>query len=549
MPTLTWIGKSAVVEHHKKVPFRLLKCRGELSVGDPESGNLLVQGDNLEALKALLPYYAGRVKCIYIDPPYNTGNEGWVYNDAVNSPEMRDWLGKVVGGEAEDLSRHDKWLCMMYPRLALLRELLSEDGSLWMSIDDNEIHHVRAMLDEIFGRQNFIANVIWQKKQSPQNDAINLSDMHDYILVFAKRAKSSREDTKGWQRNLYQRGDRQDRRYSNPDNNPRGDWSSGDCTCNKSDIERPNLYFPITNPNTGEEIWPSRKNVWRFEKTTFAQLIADKRIWWGAKGNNFPRVKRFKSEVASGVVPSTWWTREDAGDNQEARREVRAILSDIQSDFSTPKPTRLIQRILQIATNPGDLVLDSFAGSGTTGQAILQQNTEDNGNRHFILVEMDVNIARNITAERLKRIVQGYTSQGQNGNEKTAAGLGSGYRYCELGATLFDPSGQIRPEVKYEDLAQHVYFVETGFPLPRSGKKKNPLLGVHDSAAIYLLYNGVLKDKSPQGGNVLTYDVLVSLPPHDGPKVIYGNGCRISEPRLRDLGIVFRQIPYEVKAS
>ncbi|HKZ85550.1 MAG TPA: site-specific DNA-methyltransferase [Anaerolineae bacterium] len=255
MPTLDWIGRSAVVEHHKQVPFRLLKCDPKLSHGDAESGNLLIQGDNLEALKALLPYYAGQVKCIYIDPPYNTGNENWIYNDNVNSAHMREWLGKVVGGEGEDLSRHDKWLCMMYPRFTLLWQLLSNEGVIFISIDDTEVSHLRLILDEIFGEKNFIANIVWQKKQSPQNDAINLSDMHDHILVYAKRAKPSRGDPYGWQRNLAPRSAEQDRRrYSNPDNDPRGDWASADATVNKTADERPNLYYSVTNPHTREEI-------------------------------------------------------------------------------------------------------------------------------------------------------------------------------------------------------------------------------------------------------------------------------------------------------
>jgi len=187
MPSLDWIGKSAVKNHHKEVPFRLLNCRADLSVGDPNSGNLIVQGDNLEALKALLPYYAGQVKCIYIDPPYNTGNEGWVYNDAVNSPEMRDWLGRVVGGEAEDLSRHDKWLCMMYPRLVLLREFLSDEGVLFVSIDDMEVHLLRALLDEIFGLSNWIGTLIWKRRQTPDSRNLNgISADHEYLLCYGR---------------------------------------------------------------------------------------------------------------------------------------------------------------------------------------------------------------------------------------------------------------------------------------------------------------------------------------------------------------------------
>ncbi len=534
MPTLNWIGKTAVVEHHKEVPFRLLKCRDDFSVGDPQAGNLLVQGDNLEALKALLPYYAGQVKCIYIDPPYNTGNEGWVYNDAVNSSEMRDWLGTVVGGEAEDLSRHDKWLCMMYPRLALLRELLSEDGSLWMSLDDNEVQNARAILDEIFGNKNFIASVIWQKKYSPQNDAAFFSPLHDYILVYAKNSSK-------WKRNLVPRTDKQDNAYKNPDNDPRGVWKASDLTRPE---HRDRDYYGIETPS-GKIVYPANGRSWSRPKDEIERLRLDNGLWFGKNGDAIPSLKRFLSEVKQGVVPVTLWPRDEVGDNQEAKQEVIKIVPE--NIFDTPKPTRLIQRIIQIATNPGDLVLDSFAGSGTTGHAVLKQNTEDSGNRRFILVEMDTNIAPNITAERLKRVAQGYTYKDQKGNEKTEAGLGGGFRFCELGATLFDPTGQIRPEVKYEDLAQHIHFVETGSPLPRVEKPQYPLLGVQNGLAIYLLYNGVLKDKSPHGGNVLTYELLETLPPHDGQKVIYGNGCRIGEQRLRDLGIAFKQIPYEIR--
>jgi adenine-specific DNA-methyltransferase len=539
MPTLTWIGKSAVVEHHKQVPFRLLKCKDELSVGDPDSGNLLVRGDNLEALKALLPYYAGQVKCIYIDPPYNTGEESWVYDDKVDSPEMRNWLGKVVGGEAEDLSRHDKWLCMMYPRLALLREMLKEDGTLWMSLDDNEVHDGRMILDELFGRNNFLATIVWQKRTSPEA-RLPLGAAHDYILVYSRNLENAKKKI-----NRISLSTKRTSEYKNPDNDHRGAWASRDITGQVGHATE-NQFYELVAPS-GKKYRPPTGRCWTVSEQTFNKLVTDNRIWFGKNGSARPRMKLFLSE-SEGATAWTWWTNSEVGHNQEATKELKEIFGE-GALFETPKPTRLIQRIIQLATNPGDLVLDSFAGTGTTGHAVLMQNAEDSGNRRFILVEMDPNISKNITAERLKRIIQGYKSRGQNGGEKSIAGLGSGYRYCELGVTLFDPAGQIRPEVKYEDLAQHVYFIETGSPLPRVGKKKYPLLGSHDGVAIYLLYNGVLKDKSPQGGNVLTYEVLAGLPSHDGQKVIYGNGCRISESRLRELGIIFRQIPYEVKAS
>ncbi len=564
MPTLHWIGKDAVIAHHKEVPFHLLKCDERLSVASDSpllsgegpgvrsgEGNLLLQGDNLLALKALLPHYAGRVKCIYIDPPYNTGNEGWVYNDNVNSPEMKEWLGKVVGGETEDLSRHDKWLCMMYPRLVLLREMLREDGSLWMSIDDNEVQHARSILDEIFGSENFIATIIWQKIFAPKGSARHLSENHEFILIYARNSNI-------WARNLQPRSLRQDERYKNYDNDPRGVWSSDNLTAR-------NYYgagtYAITTPSGRVITGPPKGTYWRVSKETFEELDKDNRIWWGKDGNNMPRLKRFLSEVQEGVVPQTIWEHEEVGNTQEAKKEIVKLIPDEQEVFSTPKPTRLIQRILQIATNPSDLILDSFAGSGTTGHAVLQMNKEDGGSRRFILVEMDENICKNITAERLKRVSQGYEWKTQKGDKKKEEGLGGGFRYCTLGETLFDADGQIRREVTFEDLARHVYFTETGQPLPdpsprppsRSGKGEKrelgPLLGIHNGVAVYLLYNGVMKDKSRNGGNVLTRPLLAALPAHDGARVIYGNGCLLGENTLRSLNVTFKQVPYEIKVS
>ncbi|MBI2844772.1 MAG: site-specific DNA-methyltransferase [Armatimonadetes bacterium] len=538
MPSLQWRGKESVINHHREVPYHLLQDEAALSEGEPGSGNLLVEGDNLLALKALLPYYAGQVKCIYIDPPYNTGNEGWVYNDNVNSPDMRKWLGETVG--RDDLTRHDKWLCMMYPRLVLLRQFLREDGAIFISIDDNEVAHLRCVMDEIFGERNFIANVVWQKKQSPQNDAINLSDMHDHILVYARRAKANRIDPEGWQRNLVLRGDAQDQRYTNPDDDPRGPWTSADYTCNKTADERPNLYYPITNPDTGEELWPSRRRVWAFDPSAHEHNAAENRIWWGSNGKGRPRIKKFRSEVAEGIVPSTWWTRELAGDNQESRRELRSLLPEANVDFSTPKPSRLVRRILELATCSQSLILDSFAGSGTTGHAVMQLNKEDGGSRRFILVEMESDICRNITAERLRRAINGY------GNVES---LGGGFRYATLGDTLFDKDGRIRQGVVFNDLARHVFFSETGAPMPSGDGPRSPLIGVHNGIAYYLLFNGVLGDKRVNGGNVLTKAILSSFPPHNGPRVVIGEGCRLADSTLKRSGIVFKQIPYQIEVD
>jgi site-specific DNA-methyltransferase (adenine-specific)/adenine-specific DNA-methyltransferase len=539
MPTLDWIGKKAVLNHHNEVPFHLLRCNRELSVGEPGSGNLLVQGDNLVALKALLPYYAGLVKCIYIDPPYNTGNETWKYNDAVNSPEMREWLGKVVGKEAEDLSRHDKWLCMMYPRLQLLWKFLPEDGAIFVSIDDNENQSLRFLLDEVFGKRNFVATVIWQKIFSPKNSARQLSESHDYVVIYARNAER-------WTPNLLARTSEQDDRYKNPDNDPRGPWTSGDCSAR-------NFYgagtYAITCPSGRVIAGPPTGMYWRVSEETFKEFDKDGRIWWGKDGNNVPRIKRFLSEVKQGVVAETIWPHGEVGNTQEAKKELLAIcdFADSPSVFITPKPTRLIRRILELATDSNSLVLDSFGGSGTTGHAVLEMNKADGGNRRFILVEMDENICRNVTAQRLSRVIEGYTTAKTNGSKEDDPGLGGGFRYCELGPTLFDAEGRIRDEVSFLDLARHVFFTEMGEPLPKETRGKSPLLGVARGVAVYLLYNGILKDKSAHGGNALTSKTLAGLPSHDGPKVIYGTACRLGAERLARQRITFRQIPYEVR--
>ena len=532
MPTLDWIGKKAVVNHHREVPYRLLHCDKELSAGDADAGNLLVQGDNLLALKALLPYYAGKVKCIYIDPPYNTGNENWVYNDNVNSPEIVAWLGKTVGKEAEDLSRHDKWLCMMCPRLALLKEFLSEDGAIFISIDDNEVHALRWIMDEIFGGRNFVATVIWQKVYSPKNSARHFSEDHDYIIVYAKKADD-------WRPNLVSRSEKQDKAYKNPDKDSRGPWKT-------SDLSARNFYsmgtYSIKCPSGRLIEKPPQGRYWVVSEEKFKELDADRRIWWGTKGESIPQVKRFLTEVKQGVVPQTLWTYQEVGHTQDAKKELVAIcdFEDSQAVFITPKPVRLLRRILEVAADKDSLILDSFAGSGTTGHAVVALNKADGGNRRFILVEMDENICRNVTAQRMTRAIDGHGDM---------AALGGGYRFCTLGEPLFDELGQICEGVKFPDLAAHIFFTETGTPIPQRATGKTPLLGVHAGKAVYLLFNGVLGDKRPQGGNVLTGDVLRDLPAHDGPKIIYGESCRLGADRLRREGITFKQVPYEIKVS
>lgn len=527
MPTLNWIGKDAVVRHHKEVPFRLLEADPKLSHGDPASGNLIVEGDNLHALKALLPRYAGKVKCICIDPPYNTGNEGWVYNDNVNAPEILRWLGQTVGKEAEDLSRHDKWLCMMYPRLVLLKQFLNDDGAIFVHIDDNEVASLRMLMDEIFGRNNFVACNVWQKRYSRENRGA-IGDVHEYLMVYASNPERFQSV-----RNRVPIDEKQAAVYKNPNKDLNGRWQSVSMTAQGY---RPNQMYPIVAPN-GRIHTPPEGRCWSTIESEFLKLRAKGRIYFGKDGNGVPRIIRYLSEV-EGFVPWTWWPHEEVGHTDEARKEVQAIFGT-QTAFDTPKPTRLIQRVLQIATSPGDLVLDSFAGSGTTAQAVLKQNAVDGGQRQFILVEMQPSISRDVTAERIRRTAGGYT----NAKGEQVEGLGGGFQYCRLSKEpLFDATGAVREDVTFAQLAEFVWFAETGTGF--SGKAKSPLLGVHEGVAVYLLYNGILKDRTVDGGNVLTAPVLTLLPPHAGPKVIYAAANRLGAPRLQRERIVFKQTPY-----
>ncbi|MCR4316768.1 MAG: site-specific DNA-methyltransferase [Planctomycetes bacterium] len=534
MPTLDWIGKKAVVGHHRQVPYHLLRCDRELSAGDADAGNLLVQGDNLLALKALLPYYAGKVKCIYIDPPYNTGNEGWVYNDNVNSPEIRQWIRATVGKEGEDLSRHDKWLCMMYPRLALLRAFLAEDGLIFVNLDDTEAASARLVLNELFGARNFLAAISWEKRYTRSNNAKLFYSLKDTILVY-RRTEAVRELKEP-------RTDKANSIYKNPDTDPRGPWTSSSYVNPATKAKRPNLVYPITNPNTGKPV-EHPTHAWKYEYAEHQRHVAEGLLWWGKKGNaKFPRLKNFLPPGESGgLVPVDIWSHGESGTTDEGGNELKDIFGS--AVFDNPKPTRLIRRVIQLAANENSIILDSFAGSGTTAHAVLAQNKADGGKRRFILVEMDETICRDVTAQRIRKAIEGYGD---------TAGLGGGFRFCKLGAALFDPSGDIAGEVRFPDLAAHVFFTETGNPLPKRSDGKTPLLGVHQGKAVYLLFNGVLGDKRPTGGNVLTHSVAANIPEHPsggGLRVVYGEACKLGAKSLEGYGIVFRQIPYQLKVD
>ena len=558
MPTLDWIGKKAVLNHHRQVAYHLLRCDASRSVGDPDSGNLLVQGDNLVALKALLPYYAGKVKCIYIDPPYNTGDENWAYNDAVNSSEIQRWLGRVVGKETEDLSRHDKWLCMMYPRLSLLRQFLRRDGVIFVSIDENEGGHLRLLMDEVFGPRNALGTLVWKRRSSSAMRGTPLSIDHEYVLVYGYDSNSS--ILYGLEKGIED--------YPHEDN--RGRYASTDLTVGMGKDARPGQFYPITNPRTGKIYPPNPERVWRFWPETMAKIIeAELIIWPDEVGGRMerPRFKTYFDPQTLKPRPISSWIetantndreiKEDeseydsailtTGMTQEGGRLLQRILGS--KAFPYPKPLSLVRSLIRSATRGNDLVLDSFAGSGTTGHAVLDLNSEDRSHRRFILVELDTDICRQITTERLRRAIEGYIVDVPKKGRAKIDGLGGGFRYCTLAEPLFNEAGNIGETVSFPDLASHVFFTETGAPIPKRANGRNALLGVHCGKAVYLLFNGVLGDKRPNGGNVLTREVLRALPPHEGPRVIYGEGCRLGSTRLKRERIVFKQIPYGIKVS
>ena len=477
MPYLDFKGKEFVRNHHLSVPHRPLVPDTKKSVGKSRlDGNLIVHGDNLHALKSLIPMYAGRVNCIYIDPPYNTGNEGWCYNDNVNSPQQQAWLNQNPVG-IEDGLRHDKWCAMMWPRLVLLHELLAEDGVIFISIDDNEQHHLRMMMDEIFGANNAVANIIWQKKFSPQNDARWFSDNHDFVLCYAKEKNL-------WRPTRLQRTEKQNQRYSNIDNDPRGVWASGGLdvkTYQKS------YDYPITTPS-GRIVHPPESKCWRYSSSRFNELVKDNRIWFGEKGNNVPRVKRFLSELKQGLTPLTVWLYEEVGHTQGATQQLRPI--EIP-EFTSPKPVALIQKILKISAGKNAIILDSFAGSGTTAHATLALNKEDGGNRKFILVECE-DYADKITAERVRRVIKGVPKAK---DKDLKAGLGGEFTYCELGeATDIEKllSGQALPD--FEALGTLLFHTATDEVIDVSKiDQKTGYLGESSRYHLWLIYEPDLK--------------------------------------------------------
>jgi adenine-specific DNA-methyltransferase len=441
---LSWAGKSEAIRAIQTTsPGTLLPAPGE-SVNFDATENLIIEGDNLESLKLLQGGYHGRVKMIYIDPPYNTGGE-FIYPDNYKEG-LADYLkfsGQVSGEgirlttNAETDGRyHSRWLTMMYPRLFLARNLLREDGVIFVSIDDHEVHNLRAAMNEIFGEENFIACIVWQKTYSPANDKIGVDAMHDYVLCYQRSAA---------QIQLLPRTSKQDDAYTNPDNDKRGVWKAVDATRAE---HRDYAYFPIITPS-GKEVWPAKGRSWVFTKEELPKLMQEDRLWFGKDGSSKPSKKLFLNEVKQGVVPTTWWNHEDAGHNDEAKKELKAVMSE-QLPFETPKPTRLIKRMLQLAVSPlaNDLILDFFAGSGTTAQAVLELNAQDGGNRKFILVQLpeptkqkDFPTIADITKERVHRVIKKLSAAEAEKHDAAASQLKLGgaapVRELDLGFKVF----------------------------------------------------------------------------------------------------------------
>ena len=589
MSELNFKGKEFVYNHHLSVPFRPLVMDAGKGIGDPSlDDNLIVQGDNLHALKALLPLYAGKVDCVFIDPPYNTGNENWSYNDNVNAPMIREWLDSNPVG-IEDGLRHDKWCAMMWPRLRLLHELLSETGSFWMTLDENEIHRARSMLDELFGERQFVATVIWHKMYAPKATVKYFSADHDYLIVYAK----NKDD---WQPNLLGRTTEQDAAYKNRDNDPRGRWRP-------NNLAARNYYskgtYAITCPSGRVIPGPPPGSYWRVSEEKLWALDQDSRIWWGDDGNNVPAPKIFLSEVRKGRVPQTLWHWSAVGHTQQAKREILEIFSrEDDVVFLTPKPTRLLRRVVELSLGEDGLILDSFAGSGTTAHAVLQANQRDGGERRFILVEME-DYADRLTAERVRRVIEGYAFSGTQKTElmrekitwsklrschklteaveavqnlhgheydrirrqvtkgelvvtgekwveERTVGLGGYFTYCTLGEPVeLDRmlTGETLPS--WEGLGAALFHMATNRPVnPRSLREPDCYLGEADGQHLWLIYRDDLDWlKSPHAALTLTRAKALAAEHPEHRHLVFAPARYVSQKMLDDKRVPVEFVP------
>lgn len=539
MARIEFKGKQFIHSHHHSVPYKELRVAADKSLSDTPSldDNLIIHGDNLHALKALLPRYAGKIDCIYIDPPYNTGNEGWCYNDNVNSPIIKEWLKKEGNPvDKEDMERHDKWLCMMWPRLQLLRELLSDTGVIFVSIDDNEVHRLRMIMDEVFEADKHIATVVWQKRYSRENREA-IGDVHEYVMVYAKNPMHFKSH-----RNLLPPTEEQLKVYRNPNNDPKGRWRPIPMTAQAGHATK-DQFYEITAP-AGKVHIPPDGRCWGISKATFETLLADGRIYFGKDNNSQPNIIRYVSEV-EGFAPWTWWPSDEAGHTDASKKELYSILGT-SVQFDNLKPSKLLKRIFQIATNPNSIILDSFAGSGTTAHAVLDLNKQDGGNRKFILVEME-DYANDITAERVRRVIKGVPTAKDKSLQE---GLGGSFTFAELG----DPfeidkilSGESLPS--YGALASYVFYTATGQSLPVEVTAPAPdyYIGESNTHEVYLVYKPDLAFlRSNQ--SALDQDKLNTIIARKSskPKLVFATAKYMGQSALSDYNISFCQLPYAI---
>lgn len=640
MPRLEWIGKDKVVNHHREVPFYTLEHKYGFKDGEQSetlytgSGNKIIHGDNLAALKSLMPEYEGRVNCIYIDPPYNTGEEKWVYNDNVNDPHIRKWLHQVVGKPEEDFSRDDKWLCMMYPRLQLLQKLLHPDGAIFISIDDNEYENLKCICDEIFGHNCFVANISWQRTYSPRNDKGGIAVEVEHLLVYSKKPD--------WKPNKLERTDEMDARYKSPDGDAKL-WKNSDAS-GPGAINHQGMVYGIQHPLNGKILYPSQGRHWSLGQDQMFSIMNEwadyelrpiddfnirqricgtenvpenigaimlkdveqgkeqalKRyeqgswplLYFSGDGKSGIRKKTYLANV-EGRLATNFWPYSEVGHTDEAKKELKEIFNG-HCPFDTPKPTRLIKRILDIATDEDSIVLDSFAGSGSTGHAVLQKNQEDHGNRKFILVEL-MDYADTLTATRVKRVITGYPSKMKHDvvvynkkltiknlknvgqylaeaekaietakvdfaevnkpkivdnsirvtasrvEDKRVNGIAGAFDYYELGEPIFKDDLSLNEAVGDDALRKFVYYTETHQYLTRQRTDEAKyLLDTWQHTGYYFYYE---KNKITE----LDMDALSIVTEKADLYIIYADVCLLSKKFMADNHIIFKKIPRDIK--
>lgn len=505
MPTLQWLGREEAVLAADNAPFRLLEHAPDLSAGDADTENLIIRGDNLDALKAMLPVFAGRVKCIAIDPPYNTGSAFEQYDDNIE---------------------HSTWLSLMYPRLRLLHEFLRDDGILWVCIDDSECHYLKALLDEIFGRKNFLTTFVWKKSYGGGAKAKYFVGLHEYVLCYAKNLAQLPD--------LFLPPDEKVMKYykyKDAKVATRGPYRLQPLATTSND-ERPNLRYPIVTDD-GEEVWPVKQ--WQWSKVRVETARAnDQIVFTKHKGNITVSYKQYLKDESGEERKRKPTTIIEGAYTQHGTYESMALFG-LERKFQFPKPEALMQQLIECSTEKGEIILDSFAGSGTTLAVAHKMG------RRYIGVEMGEH-AETHCVPRLRKVIEG--EQGGISKDVEWKG-GGGFRFMRLGPPVFDETGVLNPDIRFPNLAAHIWFSETHTGW--CGKADSPLLGIHKGTAYYLLFNGILGDRRPDGGNVLNTPIFKLLPTHTGPKVIYGEWSQWRADRLRREGITFKMIPYEIK--